>query len=157
MSFSIEKATAGYDDVLLRLYKVVAEFPDGIIRKNDEITSDYIESFYSKSLKKGLMFFAKKDGMIIGEIHAYTPDILAFQHILTDLTIVIHPDFQGRGVGRKLFKAFLQEVSERLKHILRIELYTREHNSRNVAFYESLGFINEGRQKHKIFLSPNKL
>lgn len=34
---------------------------------------------------------------------------------------------------------------------LRVELYVRETNTRNVAFYESLGFVNEGRQEHKIY------
>jgi ribosomal protein S18 acetylase RimI-like enzyme len=36
-------------------------------------------------------------------------------------------------------------------HILRVELYVRAHNTRNIIFYESLGFKQEGRQEHKIF------
>ena len=43
-----------------------------------------------------------------------------------------------------------------MPHIKRIELYTREHDKRNVKFYESLGFVNEGRQKDKIYISKTE-
>lgn len=154
---TIERAVKGHELELLELYRKVAEFPEGIIRKAHEISLDYINSFYPNCLEKGLMLFAKNGESIIGEIHAYTPNIYAFQHILTDLTIVVHPDFQGKGIGRTLFETFLETVMHGFKHILRIELYTREHNTRNVAFYKSLGFVNEGRQEHKIFHSPDQL
>ncbi|MGB6150927.1 MAG: type I restriction enzyme HsdR N-terminal domain-containing protein [Pricia sp.] len=32
-------------------------------------------------------------------------------------------------------------------------LFKREHNARNIKFYESLGFKNEGRQDRKIYIS----
>ncbi len=128
----------------------------GIIRNRDEINEDYISSFLNSSIENGLILVAILEGRIIGEIHAYTPKIYAFQHILTDLTIVVNPKKQGIGIGRKLFERFLEIVDKDLSHIKRIELYTREHNLRNVKFYESLGFVNEGRQKDKIFISPSR-
>lgn len=95
------------------------------------------------------------DGKVVGEIHAYTPNIHAFQHLLTDLTIIVSPDHQGKGIGRALFEEFLHRVETDLTHIRRIELYTREHNVKNIRFYESLGFLNEGRQQDKIFSAPS--
>ena len=47
-------------------------------------------------------------------------------------------------------------MTSELTHIKRIELYTREQNKRNIKFYESLGFMNEGRQKDKIFISESE-
>ncbi|MEM7552123.1 MAG: N-acetyltransferase [Bacteroidota bacterium] len=91
----------------------------------------------------------------MGEIHAYVPNLFAFQHILSDLTIVVNPDYHGRGIGRTLFETFLKIVQKDFGHILRVELYVREHNSKNVAFYEKLGFRNEGRQENKIFTSSS--
>ena len=35
-------------------------------------------------------------------------------------------------------------------------MYTREEDKRNVKFYESLGIINEGRQKDKIYISKSE-
>lgn len=141
---------------LLQLYKKVAEISGGIIRIQDDIKEEYISSFLKNSLDKGLILIATIDGKIVGEIHAYTPDIFAFQHILTDLTIVVHPNNQGKGIGRKLFEKFLKITKTEMPHIKRIELYTREQDKRNVKFYESLGFINEGRQKDKIYVSKSE-
>ena len=138
---------------ILQLYKSIAGIPDGIIRNEYEIDEEYVSGFLKKSIEKGLTLVGIIENKIIGEIHAYTPNIYAFQHLLTDLTIVVDQNHQGKGIGRKLFECFLETVKTELTHILRIELYTREYNKRNVRFYKSLGFINEGRQKDKIFVS----
>ncbi|TAF97610.1 MAG: N-acetyltransferase [Cytophagia bacterium] len=61
-----------------------------------------------------------------------------------------HPHYHGRGVERSLFETFWKTITEQYCHILRIELYVREHNQKNVRFYESLGLVNEGRQAFKI-------
>jgi len=156
MNFEIKKAGLEHKAELLQLYSIVAEVSDGIIRNSDEINEAYITDFLIKSIENGLILIATIDGKIVGEIHAYTPKIYAFQHLLTDLTIVVDPNNQGKGIGRKLFQRFLEIVANDLTQIKRIELYTREHNQRNVKFYESLGFINEGRQKDKIFRAESE-
>ena len=120
---------------LLNLYRIVAAQGDGIIRIENEITEVYISHFMEKSLDKGLILLARKNGVLIGEIHAYTPDIFAFRHMLSELTIVVHPDYQGNGVGRKLFTQFLDVVKTRFKHILRIELFVRAHSHKTYKFY----------------------
>jgi len=156
MKFEIKKAELKHKFELLQLYGKVAEISDGVIRNEDEINEEYISDFLTNSIDNGLILIGALDGKIVGEIHAYTPSIFAFQHILTDLTIIVDPNNQGKGIGRKLFESFLKNVTSELTHIKRIELYTREHNKRNVKFYESLGFINEGRQKDKIFVSESE-
>jgi ribosomal protein S18 acetylase RimI-like enzyme len=153
MEFKIQKAELKHKSELLQLYRKVAKISDGIIRNEDEINGDYISDFITNSINSGLILIGTINGKIVGEIHAYTPNIFAFQHILTDLTIIVDPDNQGKGFGRKMFEDFLKKVTTELTHIKRIELYTREHNERNVKFYQSLGFINEGRQKDKIYIS----
>jgi len=152
MDLQIINASLEYKGALLELYKIVAKISDGIILNEDEIDEDFVNDFLEKSIDNGLILVGMIDGKIVGEIHAYTPNIYAFQHILTDLTIVVSPDNQGQGIGRKLFESFLNTVENNFSHIKRIELYTREYNTKNVKFYESLGFINEGRQKDKIFI-----
>lgn len=142
---------------ILKLYRDVADQSDGIIRHQDEITGDYIQDIISKSLLRGLSLIAKKEEEVVGEIHAIMPDIFAFQHLFTDLTIVVHPDYQGQGIGNKLLSTFLTRIEDTRDDILRVELFTRELNSKNVAFYEKFGFINEGRQEHKIFVSKDRI
>ncbi len=156
MNLIIKPAERSHESRLFELYKRISEIPDGIIRKRDEITRKYISGFLRDSIDRGLILVGLLDHKIVGEIHAYTPNIYAFQHILTDLTVVVDPNYHGQGIGRKLFEQFLKTVKVDFRHILRIELYVREHNERNVNFYKSLGFINEGRQKNKIFNSNSK-
>lgn len=156
MTLEIRKAQISDIDELLKLYKKVARLPDGIIRCYDEIGESFVNGIISKSTDNGLMLVGVLENRIVGEIHAFTPDIFAFQHILADLTIVVDPLHQGKGFGRQLFESFLEIVRSEYQHILRIELYTREHNLRNVRFYESLGFINEGGQKNKIFVNSSQ-
>jgi len=138
---------------LLALYKTISDIPDGIIRNKGEIDNAYIQGFLSRALKNGLILVGKIENRLVGEIHAYTPDIFAFKHLLTDLTIVVDPKFQGKGIGSALFKEFLDRVKHYYPHILRVELFVREHNTKNVSFYKKLGFIDEGRQESKIICS----
>ncbi|WP_108868191.1 GNAT family N-acetyltransferase [Aquimarina aquimarini] len=156
MKFEIQKAELKHASELLQLYIKVAGISDGIIRNKEEINQGYVNNFLKHSIENGLILIAVINGHLVGEIHAYTPTIYAFQHILTDLTIIVDPDHQGKGIGRSLFESFLNIVKTNLDHIKRIELYTREHNKRNVSFYKSLGFINEGRQKDKIYISASE-
>ena len=156
MSFAIRNATSDDGDQLFHLYHKVAKQPDGIIRDQSEITRAYISKILENSLEKGLMLVAADQNNIIGAIHAYTPGIRAFRHILSDLTIVVHPHHQGQGVGTELFNSFLDRVKRNFSHILRVELFTREQNTRNVDFYKRLGFVNEGRQHRKIYLEADR-
>jgi len=156
MNIKIKPAETGQQFQLISLYKKVADAPNGIIRKKHEIDEEYISGILKCSIKSGLILVGIIDDIIVGEIHAYTPNIYAFQHIITGLTIVVDPKYQGKGIGRMLFEEFLETVKNKYSHILRIELYVREHNERNVKFYESLGFINEGRQEFKIFSTKSE-
>ncbi len=151
----IRKARIEDKEQMLALYKKVSLVPDGIIRNFDEVNESYILQFLTASISKGLILVGIMENKIIGEIHAITPNIYAFQHIMTDLTIVIDQDMQGQGIGKRIFKQFLNIIQTDFTNILRVELFTREHNERNVKFYENIGFINEGRQQNKIYLSKN--
>ena len=143
----VEDATA-----IKKLHQAITDFPDGIIRRPDEITTAYILQLIQAATESGLALVATQEDKVIGEIHAHTPKIFAFQHLLTDLTIMVDPGYHNLGVGSKLFKTFLDKVQSQYPHILRVELFVREHNAKNVGFYQNLGFVNEGRQVDKIYL-----
>jgi ribosomal protein S18 acetylase RimI-like enzyme len=54
------------------------------------------------------------------------------------------------GIGKKLFGALLEIVSNERPDILRIELIVRESNLKAIGFYQSLGFTIEGRLEKRI-------
>jgi len=137
---------------IISLYKKVSRSNDGLARTYDEITEEYVDGFMTRSFHDGLQFVmedpAGRD--IIGEIHCYKLAPRVFGHILSELTIAVDPDHQGRGIGKSLFKALLGEVMENRKDILRVELIARESNKKAIEFYQSLGFVIEGRLTNRI-------
>ena len=133
------------------LYRAVAAVPGGIARSPDEITADYVEHFVSASLDRGIIVVTEFPGSkrLAGEIHAYRSDVAAFRHVLGDLTIAVHPDAQGQGIGRRMFTQLLDEVRRDHHDVTRVELVTAESNIRAQRLYESLGFQREGRMERR--------
>lgn len=58
--------------------------------------------------------------------------------------IAVHPDFQGRGLGRRLMAFF--EASARRQHLAAVHLYTNEAMTENLGFYTGLGFREVARR-----------
>lgn len=135
-----------------QLYRNVARQGGGLARIESEITDDYVQHFFTKSTTTGLILVVEHPTQdeLIGEIHAHRPGPAVFDHVLTNLTIAIHPDFQGKKVGRTLMTIFLEEIALHHPEIGKVELITRESNHRAIRFYQSLGFLIEGRLEMRI-------
>ena len=131
------------------LYRTVAASGGGLARQADEIGDDFVAGFVAKTVASGTSFVALDADQVVGEIHAYIPDIRQFSHVLWDLTVAVHPDCQGQGVGRKLFEALIQAAKAR-GDVTRIELFCREGNRGAIVLYQSLGFVIEGRLKGRV-------
>lgn len=142
---SIRQSTAADLDELFSLYKAVAKLPGGLARLESEVTRDYVEGFLQGALKNGVSLVASEGERLIGEIHAKVPELFCFSHVLSDLTIAVHPDQQSTGVGRALFNLFMETVEQERPDITRVELIARESNQKAIDFYRSLGFDTEGR------------
>ena len=125
----------------------------GLARSYEEITEEYINNILSKSQDGGIQLVipnpASPDA-VIAEIHCSKFEPKVFGHILSDLTIVVDPGFQGKGIGKMIFKTLLDTVANERKDILRIELIARESNKRAIQFYQQIGFIVEGRFERRI-------
>lgn len=139
-----------------QLYKKTALISGGIARYNDEITHDYIDTFITKSIADGLSLVSIVNNEIIGEIHAYKPEIKVFSQLLSQLTICIHPQLQGKHYGKELFSEFMKIVQNEMQDIHRVELIARESNKKAIALYESLGFEIEGKFRKRICNTTGK-
>ncbi|UFH51898.1 GNAT family N-acetyltransferase [Spirosoma sp. KNUC1025] len=147
---SIRKATYQDKEALCALYKVVARISQGIARTEDEITDQYIDGLFRTIEQQGLMLVAVDPAnQVIAEIHASKYGLRIFDHILTGLTIAVHPDYQGKGVGKQLFRAFLDDVQQLFPEVGRVELESRASNQKSLGLYHSLGFVQEGCMKNK--------
>lgn len=158
MNYNIRSANTTDESKIFELYKAVAKNTGGIARSEDEITRTYIKTNLEKSLKNGVSFIIEHPedlSKIIAEIHCYPLEPKVFHHILSELTVVVHPHFQGKGLGKLLFTALLDHVQTHRKDILRIELIARESNTKAIELYKHLGFKIEGRLEKRIHCGNN--
>ena len=130
----IRKATPIDKEAILQLHREVARISQGIARTEPEITETYIETLFQTTDQHGLMLVTINDsGAVIAEIHASKYGLRIFDHILTGLTIAVHPTYQGKGVGKKLFEAFLDNVQHEFPEVSRVELESRASNQKSIG------------------------
>jgi L-phenylalanine/L-methionine N-acetyltransferase len=87
-------------------------------------------------------FVAEVDGRAVG-----TARLVAFHGRLSHCGeiahLMIHDEFQGRGIGRQLMEALL-DVADNYLGLVRVELLVYPDNTSAVHLYESLGFAHKG-------------
>ncbi|HVK61683.1 MAG TPA: GNAT family N-acetyltransferase [Bdellovibrionales bacterium] len=137
---------------LAELYRGIASRRGGFVRSEDEIDSTYIEKTIRGSERGGIAIgaFERSSENLVGAITARKPRPKAFDHVLSDLIIGVHPDRQSQGIGRRLFLDFIEHVQNNRTDISRVELMARDSNQRQIAFYEAVGFRREGFFEHRI-------
>ena len=158
--FTVRHAIESDYPKIFSLYKAVAAEPVGIARSPDEITEAYIKGFMEESASSGVELAIENPTdpeSIVAEIHCHKMGLEIFKHVFSDLTIAVHPDFQGRGLGKMIFTHLLQFIEDNRPDILRVELFTQESNKRAIAFYTSIGFVPEGRLINRIPGTEGKL
>ena len=146
---TIREAHLADFDGIFRLYKLVAAQGNGIARTEDEITEGYVRHNLTQGLADGIVLVVESDGQIVAEIHTYRIGIRIFEHVLSNLTIAIHPEYQGQGIGFQLFSRLLEKVENEMPHILRVELHARNGNEAAIRLYKKLGFELEGYLKNR--------
>lgn len=147
------EAVPGDVTAIMKLYRAAAAIEGGVVRNKDEITETYVQDFVRKSMDGGLIIVGEHPelaGEFIAAIHAYKTGIAVFDHVLSHTTLVVHPDFQGRQIGKTLLTIFLDEIARNRPDIGKVELITRESNTRAINLYQSRGFRIEGRMEMRI-------
>jgi L-phenylalanine/L-methionine N-acetyltransferase len=93
-------------------------------------------------------FVALVDGHVVG---------MAGLHVSTgkrrhtgSLGMMVHDQFQGRGIGRELLETLLH-VADNFLGLIRVELEVFPDNERAIRLYESCGFEHEGRKRKAIW------
>ena len=147
MSGLVIRATSLSDaPAILAVHRAAAALPEsGLAREPDEMDLAGVEAALAKPFANGVALIAVLDDVAAGEIHASRLGPRQFAHNLTDLTVAVHPDAQGRGVGAALFEALFAEARRLTPAIERVELLCRAGNAGALRLYQRLGFAIEGR------------
>jgi ribosomal protein S18 acetylase RimI-like enzyme len=125
----IERAIESDAQELLSLQKLafisVAELEGYEIQPLTQTVEDVKEAFDSNFILK---YVHKKE--IIGSVRAFEKDGTCYISRL-----MVHPNSQNRGIGKELMKEI-----ETIFGNVRFELFTASINSKNISFYEKLGY-----------------
>lgn len=93
-----------------------------LVQTIDELQDDY---------NKYLILKAEDNGKIIGSIRAHEKnDICYIQRV------IVHPDYQNRGIGKKM----MMEIEKRFPKSIKYELFTGYKDEKNIYFYSKLGY-----------------
>ena len=151
MSGAVLRPTTPADaEALFALYLATAAGKSGLARDPDEIDRAYVEGFLAKA---EVSIAAWAGEQAVGEIHAGRLGPRQFAHDLLDLTVAVHPEFQGQGLGRRLFEALFEAAATLTPKIERVELFVRAGHTDAIRLYERLGFAIEARFKDRVRLS----
>jgi len=134
----VERATASDAEEILALQKLA-------YRSEAEIYNDFkipplvqtLENI-EKDFENQIFLKALMDGRIIGSVRAYSKEGACYIGRL-----IVHPDFQNRGIGTKL----MNEIEGIFTTCKRFELFTGVRSEKNLYLYQKLGY--------KIFKTAN--
>jgi ribosomal protein S18 acetylase RimI-like enzyme len=102
----------------------------------------------------GCYLVAEAAGAIIGHGMLDPLPLAAVRHVV-HLTLVVHPEWQDRGVGRALLSRLI-EWAKVTPAVEKIELNVRSSNQRAQALYRKLGFTEMGRWQRRIKIAPGQ-
>jgi putative acetyltransferase len=138
---------------VLALYRATAAAPSsGLARSPDEMDIAWVEGFLSEASANGATLGVWAGESLAGEIHASRMGPRQFDHNLMDLTVAVHPDWQGKGVGARLFEGLFAAAAAMTPAIERIELAVREGNPGALRLYQRMGFVIEGHHPRRVRL-----
>lgn len=84
-----------------------------------------------EEFKDQVFFKAVLNGRIVGSVRGFEKDGTCYVRRL-----IVHPDFQNRGIGKKLMAA----LESRFNNVRRFELLTGHKSAKNLALYRGLGY-----------------
>ena len=105
-----------------------------LYRANDWSSADKPEQLLAALRNSHSLVTARLDGRLVGLGNAISDGhlVVYYPHLL------VHPEFQGQGIGRQMMAALQQRYAG-----LHMQMLTAD--GRAILFYESLGFSRAGQ------------
>ncbi|HEX7065849.1 MAG TPA: GNAT family N-acetyltransferase [Bacillales bacterium] len=99
--------------------------------------------------EREIIFVAESEEGLVGFIEGHGGTLSRNRYCIY-IVIGILEDYQGAGIGSKLFEALEEWAREQQIH--RLELTVMEHNRPAMYLYEKCGFLVEGMRKRSLYV-----
>lgn len=132
-----------------------AKTPGLLVSRPGEFNTAAFERKILALKDDGLYLVVEWNDQIVGHALLEPMGLEAFKHVMS-LTIVVHPDYVGQGIGHVLMTRLLQWAGDR-PGLVKVELRVREVNLRARHLYLKFGFVEEGRLEKRIRLPDGSL
>jgi putative acetyltransferase len=142
--------------VLAQAERTIAATPGLLVSQPAELTD---ERFALKiaalhEVDNGHYLVAETAGQIVGHGMLDPLPLAAVRHVV-HLTLVVHPGWQRRGVGRALLGSLI-DWARSAPAVEKIELNVRSSNEPAQTLYRKLGFTEIGRWQRRVKVAPNQ-
>jgi len=141
-------------DAVVELEQAIVAADVGVVLEPEESTqagtTRQFDTFEAAGHRNALFLGALSGTVLVGTAEVRRHKLKRMQHS-GGLTLGVHPDWQGRGIGRALLRSALAWADG--VGLSRVELNVLAHNHRAVQLYKSAGFVVEGTRKNA-FLFP---
>jgi putative acetyltransferase len=136
--------------------RTIAATPGLLVSLPSELTDERFAQkiAFLEGADNGQYLVAEADGEIVGHGMLDPLPLAAVRHVV-HLTLVAHPGWQGRGVGRALLGSLI-EWAKSTPAVEKIELNVRASNEAAQALYRKMGFVEMGRWKRRVKLAPEQ-
>ena len=106
-------------------------------------TDNRIAWFEARALAGYPVLVSEENGIITG--YASFGDWRAFDGFrhTVEHSVYVHPDHQGKGIGRMLMKALIVEACDIGKHVMVAGIEAQNHAS--IHLHQTLGFVTTGQ------------
>ena len=142
--------------MLAQAERTIAAKPGFLVSQPAEVTD---ERFAQKVAalgreENGCYLVAETAGQIVGHGLLDPLPLAAIRHVV-HLTLVVHPGWQGMGIGQELLGRLI-EWAKAAAGVEKIELHVRSSNEAAQALYRKMGFTEMGRWRRRIKVGPNQ-
>jgi L-phenylalanine/L-methionine N-acetyltransferase len=113
------------------------------------LSTDAVASLFNNPENYTLV--AEYDSKVVGHITVVLSNKVRAKHCAS-LAIAVHPDIHGKGIGKALMKAAIEQ-SDNWLNLTRLELEVHEDNLSAISLYKRMGFDVEGTKRLSTFKS----
>jgi ribosomal protein S18 acetylase RimI-like enzyme len=151
----IRKATAKDASAIVNAEKKIAQKPGYFVSLPGELNEQNVIKTIEtlKTTQEGIYLAAEINGKIVGHAFLAPLHLKSICHVVS-LTIGVHEGWQEKGVGTALMQKLI-EWAKNSDQIEKIELNVRASNTRAIALYKKMGFVEEGRLKNRIKIASD--